>query len=299
MPEYKNEINRENPSKMAEGMAMHRVGEASKPEDERICYDPLAIHFINPEYIEFGIKHPEEAKARVEAMEKAFPGLSSSIIARVRYFDDFVENSIADGIEQLIIFGAGYDTRAYRIEGLKENIKIFELDHPNTQSFKTEKIIDIFGSAPDHVVYVPVDFEKDRFGDKLFEDGYDSSKKTLFILEGLVMYIPPSAVDEILSFIIKNSAKGSSVIFDYYPESVVDGTCDLEIGNNIRNFLIQQGEPLQFGIEADKIEDFLSNFGFSNIKNLTSEEYKKAYFHGVNENREVCNLLYFCSCRVR
>lgn len=289
---YENKVNRENPSKMAEGIAMQRFGESAKPEGERICYDPYAVHFISPEIIKFGMEHPEEAKMKVEQMEKLFPGLSSSIMARVRYFDEFVKKSIAEGIEQLVVLGAGYDTRAYRIGELTD-IKVFEVDHPNTQSFKIQKIGDIFGSLPDHVVYVPVDFEEETFNQKLFDNGYDSSKKTLFIMEGLVMYIPPKAVAKTLLFIVENSGKGSRVIFDYYPESVVDGTCKLEIGTNIRNHLIQLEEPLQFGIKEEKIEDFLTEFGFSGIQNVTSEEYKKAYFHGVNENRDVCELLYF------
>lgn len=292
MSENKVEVNRENPSKMAEGIAMQRFGESSKPEDERICYDPYAIHFISPEIIEFGMKHPEEAKAKIEMTEKLFPGLSSSIMARVRYFDDFVKRSIDEGIEQLVILGTGYDTRAYRIDELK-NIKVFEVDHPNTQSFKIEKVKEIFDSTPDHVVYVPVDFETEKLSKKLIDSGYDQSKKTLFVLEGLVMYIPPKAVAETLLFIVENSGKGSTVIFDYYPESVVDGTCKLEVGMNIRNHLIQLGEPLQFGIKEDEIEDFLMQFGFSRIENVTSEDYKKAYFHGVNGNRDVCELLYF------
>jgi methyltransferase (TIGR00027 family) len=214
-------------------------------------------------------------------------------MARVRYFDDFVEKSIEEGLEQLVILGAGYDTRAYRIEGLKENVKVFEVDHPNTQSFKIQKLKEIFGSIPENVVYIPVDFEKETFGQKLFDKRYNPSKKTLFVMEGLVMYIPPKAVAEILSFIVENSGEGSAIIFDYYPESVVDGTCTLEIGKNIRNHLIQLGEPLQFGIEEEKIEDFLIQFGFSNVENVTSEDYKKEYFHGKNENRDVCELLCF------
>lgn len=288
----KNKVNRENPSQMAEGIAMQRFGESNKPEDERICYDPYAIRFIRPEIIEFGMKHPEEAKAKIEQTEKLFPGLSSSIMARVSYFDDFVKRSIKEGLEQLIILGAGYDTRAYRIKGLKD-IKVIEVDHPNTQSFKIEKIKEIFGSAPDHVVYVPVDFEIEKLNQKLFDNGYDCSKKTLFIMEGLVMYIPPKAVAETFLFIVENSGKGSAVIFDYYPELVVDGTCKLEIGQNIRNHLIQLGEPLQFGINEDEIEDFLTQFGFSKIQNVTPEDYKKLYFQGKNKNRDICELLYF------
>ena len=292
MSENKVEVNRENPSKMAEGIAMQRFGESSKPEDERICYDPYAVHFISPEIIKFGMEHPEEAKVLIQDTEKLFPGLSSSIMARVRYFDDFTKKSIAEGLEQLVVLGAGYDTRAYRIEELKD-VKVFEIDHPNTQSFKIQKIGDIFGSLPDHVTYVPVDFEEETFDQKLFDNGYDSSKKTLFIMEGLVMYIPPKAVAKTLLFIVENSGEGSHVIFDYYPESVVDGTCKLEIGTNIRNHVAEQGEPLQFGIKEDKIEDFLTEFGFSGIQNVTSENYRDLYFLGKNENRDVCELLYF------
>lgn len=286
-------VNREGPSQMAEGIAMQRFAESSKGEDERICYDPYAIHFIRPEIIEFGKKHPEEAKKLIENTERLFPGLSSSIMARVRYFDDFVKKSIEDGLEQLVILGAGYDTRAYRIEEIKENVNIFEMDHPNTQGFKIEKIKEIFGSTPENVVYVPVDFEKEKISEKLIENGFISSKKTLFILEGLVMYIPPESVAEIFLFITENSAKGSRVIFDYYPQSVVDGTSKLEIGQNIRNHLIKIGEPLQFGIKEEEMTNFLKEFGFSSIENVTSEDYKKGYFKGKNEKRDVCELLYF------
>lgn len=278
---------------MAEGIAMQRFAESSKGEDERICYDPYAIHFIRPEIIEFGEKHPEEAKELIENTERLFPGLSSSIMARVRYFDDFVKKSIEDGLKQLVILGAGYDTRAYRIEELKENVNIFEMDHPNTQGYKIEKINEIFGSTPENVVYVPVDFEKEKIGEKLVENGFIGSKKTLFILEGLVMYIPPESVAEIFLFITENSAKGSRIIFDYYPQSVVDGTSKLEVGQNIRNHLIKIGEPLQFGIKEEEMENFLKEFGFSSIENVTSEDYKKAYFQGKNKKRDVCELLYF------
>lgn len=283
---------------MAEGIAMQRFAESSKDEDERICYDPYAIHFINPEIVEFGIKHPEEAKARIEAMENQLPGLSSSIIARVRYFDDIVKESIGDGLQQLVILGAGYDTRSYRIEGLDEKVKVFEVDHPNTQNFKKEKIIEIFRSLPDHVTYVPIDFETQQLGQMLFENGYNESLKTLFIMEGLIMYIPPEAVDETLNFIVNKSGKDSQIIFDYYPESVVDGTTALAVGQNIRNFLIQMGEPLQFGIKEGTIGKFLSSYGFSKINDVTSTDYKKAYFDGKNKNRNVCDLLYFAQAVV-
>ncbi len=284
--------------KTAEGIAIHRFVESQKSEGERICYDPYAVHFLSPELLEFRVHNPDKVKAMQEQYERFFPGLGNSIRAKVRYFDDFVKRSIDEGIEQLVILGAGYDSRAYRIEGLKK-ITTFEVDHPATQIVKTEKVKKIFGSLPDHVVYVPADLGRDDFGKGLLERGYDSSKKTLFIMEGVIFYIPPKMVDQILSFIVKNSGKGSAVLFDYFPESMVDGSSELEVGRNIHNQLVQLGEPLQFGIKEGMVETFLAERGFSEIQNVTSEDYKRAYFHGVNKDKAVCSLMSFVHATVK
>lgn len=286
-------MNRKESSKMAELIALHRVAESRKPEGERICYDPYAVHFANPETLAFAAANPEKTKEMSEYYEHLFPGLGNSIRARVRYFDDFVRNYLEEGLEQLVILGAGYDTRAYRIDGLKGKVRVFEVDHPDTQNVKIEKIKKVFGSLPGHVIYVPVDFETDNFGERLIAQGYDSSQKTLFLMEGLIMYIPPEAVDKTLSFIVKNSGKGSSILFDYYPESLVDGSCELEAGKNIHNYLVQIGEPLKFGITEGMVESFLIERGFSGVVNVTAEEYKKMYFHGINKDRKVNSLLFF------
>jgi len=173
------------------------------------------------------------------------------------------------------------------------------VDHPDTQSTKLERLKKIFVSLPDHVFFVSIDFKTETLGQRLLNSGFDKSKKTLFIMEGLVMYLPPESVDDILFFIVKNSGKDSKIIFDYYPESIVDGTCELELGMNIKKFMIQQGEPLKFGIKEGTIETFLAERGFSRVQNVTAEEYKKMYFHGINKDREVCSLLSFAHAVVQ
>jgi methyltransferase (TIGR00027 family) len=279
-------------SKTAERVAILRAGESMKPEGERICFDPYAIHFISPGILEWATHNPEEVRAMQEKTDRLVPGLDNSVIARVRYFDDLISRSIDEGLEQLVILGAGYDSRPYRIDGLKK-IKTFEVDHPATQAMKIEKIKKIFGLLPDHVVYVPADLATDDLGQKLLENGYDRSLKTIFIMEGLLMYLTPETVDEILSFIVENSEKESAILFDYYPQSVVDGSCELEVGKNIHNQLMQLGEPLKFGIDDDMIEEFLSSRGFSQVHNVTSGDLKRTYFQGINKDRTVCSQLYF------
>ncbi|MDD1693814.1 MAG: class I SAM-dependent methyltransferase, partial [Methanoregula sp.] len=263
-----------------------------RPEDERICYDPYAIHFISKEVLEFSTGNPEKYRAFLAQSERLVPGARNSIIARVRYFDDIVKSSIGDGLEQLVILGAGYDTRAYRIEGLK-NVRVFEVDQPVTQKIKVEKIEEISGSLPGHVTYVSVDIGVDELDRRLLESGYDRSLKTLFVMEGLIYYLPPGTVDEMLSFIAHNSGRSSAIVFDYIPESVVDGTCELEAGKNWQRGVTDVGEPFLFGIKEGEIETFLTQRGFSKIRNVTSKDYKKIYFFGKNEGREVNSLLSF------
>jgi methyltransferase, putative, TIGR00027 family len=280
------------PSKTAETIAMVRVSESKRPEDERICYDPLAIHFISKAVLEFAAGNPEKYKAFVAENERLVPGAGNSCAARVRYIDDAVKACLGDGLEQLVIMGAGYDTRAYRIEGLKK-VRVFELDHPATQRVKVEKIQEIFGSLPGHVTYVPADLAVDEIGRRLLDHGYDRSRKTLFIMEGLLMYLPPAIVDGILAFIAHSSGKGSVIIFDYIPQSVVDGTCETEAGKNWRKGVMAVGESFQFGIEPGMLETFLTRRGFTHVRNLTSEDYRKAYFHGKNEGRALNPLMSF------
>lgn len=281
----------------AENVAFVRALESLKPEGERICYDPFAVRFLSQQYLTF-LK-----MAACDPSKTPFPGLHNSLSARVRYFDDFVKKFIDEGLEQLVILGAGYDTRAYRIEGLRGKVKVFEVDHPETQSVKIEKIKDIFGSLLDHVEYVSVDFENEDFSHRLLEHGYERSLKTVFIMEGLIYYLPPKTVDEMLCFIAKNSGFGSAIIFDYVYESSIDRTngicgvqctaCDQIALMDAKKGMAQQGEPYKFGVKDGMLETFIVQSGFSQVCDVTTEDYKKIYFQGINEKRPVCYLSHF------
>ena len=282
------------PSKKAEVVALIRAGESEKPEDERICYDKYAICFASHEMLEFMARDPEKYKAEREQMERNLPGYTNSVVARVRYFDDVIKLSAQEGLEQLVIMGAGYDTRAYRIEEL-EKVHVFEVDHPDTIEVKKDKIKEIFGIIPAHVTYVPADLEVEKLDPRLAESGYDKTKKTLFAMEGLIYYLPPEAVDELLSFIVHSSGEKSAVVFDY---GRVKPDTTAHKDNNGYKFAKKRGEPVKSSIN-EPIEKFLSERGFYKIQNMESEDYKKAYFHGKNANREVSNLASFAYAVVK
>jgi methyltransferase (TIGR00027 family) len=252
-------------------------------EDERICYDPYAIRFTSPARLGGVAAHSE----------KSFPGLRNTIVARVRYFDDTVRAAASDGLEQLVIMGAGYDTRAYRIDELKGCVRVFEIDRPDTQQIKKEKIREIFSGLPDHVVYVAVDFETQEFGRRLLESGYSPVKKTLFVMEGLIMYLPLPAIDAMLSFIVNSSGKGSAILFDCSGSSGSDAPSPTDARKNLGEHTARGGEPIRFAIPPEGVEAFLVQRGFSRVLTVTSEEYRRIYFHGKNKDRKLYGSLSF------
>lgn len=273
----------------AEVIAIDRTVESMKPAHRRVCYDPLAVHFLSTRYRVLCKSHLLARFVYWYRRERPQPGAIGEAVTRTRFIDDYLRGCIDDGIQQLVILGAGYDSRAYRIEGLKGKVRVIEVDHPDTQRVKTHTLRKIFGFLPDHVVYVPIDFDKEKLDKRLFESGYDRNLKTLFVWEGVTMYISAGAVDETLSFVANNSGEGSSIIFNYTFQSVIDGTYDMggweqeiDLGD-----LAKWGEPWTFGIEEGAIDEFLSQRGFYQINNANAEFMQNTYFNGVNQSRKV------------
>lgn len=285
------------PRKMALQIAGLRANETHLPENERVFDDPYAEHFFPPEIREM-FQDPALVKAELVKYEEMMPGVNGAIVARIKYIDTVLERCITDGFRQLVIIGAGYDTRAYRIPGVKENLQVFEVDHPTTQTVKVATIKEIFGSLPEHVVFVPVVFGQESLAEKLTQDGYDPSLKTLFITEGLLMYIPPFAVDALLAFITGSSGPGSSMVADYFDTSVVEGTSPLREALVLRQFVETEGAGLLFGIPAGGAEAFFKDRGFAQANCVTAAACKGKYFRNDSHKRVVSAMFNFVQATI-
>jgi methyltransferase (TIGR00027 family) len=282
-------MKKDKPSATAEGNAALRAAELLRPKNERVCEDRFARGFLG---LRFGIVVRSRLLTGIALWyaERILPGAFNSLIARTRYIDDYLKQCIDDGIEQLVILGAGYDSRAYRFDELKPKVRVFEVDHPNTQKAKIQKVKKIFGSLPGHVVYVGLDLDQMKLGEGLLKSGYDRSKKTLFIWEGVTVYLLPDAVDETLAFVAENSGKNSSIIFDYAFQSALDVTSENSDAMKWRRAYERRGEPPKFALNEDSVEEFMSKRGFYQVKNISLESLKETYFKGANANRNVTNL---------
>jgi len=269
-------------STTAKGIAAIRAIESERPADQRICYDPLARKFTaNGFYI--------TVKWFARYGERVAPGFQGYLLCRCRYFDDYIAKCVKDGFAQLIILGAGLDSRGYRNEIVEAGVKTFEVDQPATQSSKIKQVRKVLGSAPRNMVYVPIDFNEESL-DKLLTFGFDTSQKAVFVWEGVTHYLSVDAVDGTLAWIRKNASPGSRIIFDYIDSKALSVKQKRGEIKRMQRYQRFTGEGLVFGIVRDQIDDFMQKRGYCNTVNVGATELSKLYCIGVNENLRVADV---------
>lgn len=275
-----------NASWTAEITAVFRAVETLRPSEERLFHDIYADKFLRPAF-RLLLKNRFLAKwALWAAIDRRFPGATDTAVSRIRFVDDCLKKKIDAGIGQLVILGAGYDSRAYRFAELRK-IKVFEVDHPATQLIKKRKVLNMFGILPRHVTYVPVDFEKEQFMVKLTQYGYHQDLTTFFIWEGVSKYLSADAVDRLLISVAVNTCAGSAIVFDYLFRSMIDGTSGSKLARKILAFQTKKGEPYLFGLPEVDTEHHISDRGFSTVRNITAVKIKEIYFSKIKRGRNL------------
>lgn len=133
---------------------------------------------------------------------------------RTSAIDAAVRDAISQGATQLVILGAGYDGRAWRMPELT-GVKVFEVDHPATQNDKRARVAEL-PPATGIVTFISIDFEREKLSAALERAGHDASSPTCWIWEGVVMYLTRDAMRATLRDIAARSAAGSSLIVNYH-----------------------------------------------------------------------------------
>ena len=277
-------------SRTAVQQAAIRAVESLMPAEKRVCYDPLAVVFLDQRLqrrYRLSLNNKWQRSLWIWSVRKDPGGTRAEGVARTRYIDDYSQACISNGVDQVVILGAGFDSRAYRLRALHK-VKVFEVDHPNTQKTKAAKLKTVLKEWPSWVTLVPVDFEKDRLDEKLLAAGYRRDLKTLFIWEGVTPYLTAEAVDRTLSLVVANSSPGSSIIFDYLHASAADPETKDRWAKALQARCQSMGEPIRFGIEESGIEKFLVARGFSDVKNISAGALTELCFKGPNSKRKVC-----------
>ncbi len=253
-------------------MALFRAIETHRKDG--LFADALALGFLEPKLRLAGslTRVAPLRNAICWFIDRRWPGARLSGVARTRRIDDVLSESLREGIEQLAILGAGYDSRPYRLAGL-ESIRVFEIDHPATSASKQERL----GGIPrSHVTYVGVDFDKDELGEALEKAGVDLSRRTFFLWEGVTNYLTADAVDRTLHHISSASA-GSLLLFTYVHRRALEHPEEFEGMKTLRKTLEQAGEPWTFGLDPDELGAWLNARGFELIEDAGTQDLRKKY----------------------
>jgi methyltransferase (TIGR00027 family) len=205
-------------------------------------------------------------------------GIYEYVIARTKFIDAVFKQALANRFSQILLFGAGFDTRALRFQAEAASARIFELDAPLTQSAKINQYRKRGLCVPDNVRFVPIDFDKQSLPVKLEEAGLRRQGRTLFVLEGLLMYLRPESVDTTFRLIREFAEKGSEIVFDYVYASVLRHE-NLYYGEeDIAGTVAKAGEQWHFGIEKGQIARFLASYDLGLLDHKDAGGLEEMYF---------------------
>lgn len=215
------------------------------------------------------------------AWEIAFENgaFAASSVARNRYAEDCLEDAHRKhGIDQYVIIGAGLETFPWRRPELANELTTIELDHPDTQSFKRERLTKAGLDIPDSVHFAPVDLKTERVSSALAKTPYDSATPAFYSWLGVTPYLPSEAIFGTLQDIAEGSAAGSEVVFDFVD---TEGSNPETTTDRIRRFIQmieKMGASAGDGLELATFEKRLNDLGFELVELLSPDDQRRRYF---------------------
>lgn len=194
---------------------------------------------------------------------------------------------------QYVICGAGMDSFAFRNQ--IHNIKIFEVDHPDTQRYKLERIKKLEWIIPENLTFVPVDFSKDSLKEKLLEKGFDSNLPTFTAILGVTYYLTLPVFEQTLKIISELSPEGSKLIFDFPDER----TFSEELKNTaprvqeLADVTEKLGEPMLHGFSTEEVKQALERNAFELASHYRPETIQDLYFEGRSDGLKAYENVHF------
>jgi methyltransferase (TIGR00027 family) len=241
------------PSRTAEYVALFRALESRRGFGARVIHDHLARRFLSPRLraVDLLATVPGIRGLISFYIDRRWPGPRPSAVARTRVIDDAMVAAMKEGAEQVVILGAGYDTRPYRLS--RRGVRFFEVDHPDTQAVKRRRLGELRAGA---ATFVALDFATEEPGPALAAAGLDGGLRTLFVWEGVLSYLEPAAIDAMLGWIARTGAPGSRVVFTYADQRALDGSMG-DTGPWL-DAVEKAGEPFRTGLDPRTLEAFLA-----------------------------------------
>ncbi len=261
-------------AEMAAGM---RAVSSMDPDETFRNPDVYALDFLPENFWFFGPLVKDYAKSK--AFLTYYRNTSYyTVNACTKHIDSIVTATALKDIKQIVLIGAGLDSRPYRFSQQMPGIRFFEIDLPDTQVLKKSKVIKVFGSLPAYVTYIPFDYRTKNAFSPLQQAGFNTQLKTLFILDGVSRFMEREVVEGTLRSIVQNSSPGSEIIMDYLFDAVVQGDFNIHRGAGYGSLRMKAaGEPWRYGIPEGQSERFCSERGLTLLSDLSPKDLTRKY----------------------
>ena len=264
----------------AEGAIMSRAIHA-KYADAPILDDFWAIELLT-----------RENRERIETSTspndlEVTPGFDASPVfalgvASLRYAEDEVERSVADGINQYLILGAGFDTFALRRADLCKRVQVYEVDHPDVQELKRERVAVATRTPASLPSFVPVDFEVTSFAAEIAKSDFDPTRRTVLSWLNTIPYLTEEATVATVKELQGVLAPGSRMVLNYGAD--VPLTAEQEaFFARLLEVISATGEPTRSRWKPEAFVEMLRDCGFEIVEHATEVDLTTRYFTGRND----------------
>lgn len=212
-------------------------------------------------------------------------------LSRIAYAESEVESfAKTHGVCQYVICGAGMDTFAFRNDN--PDIRIFELDHPDTQRYKLERIEQLEWSVPENVFHVPIDFSQDDLVENLTQAGFDRDVPSFFAILGVTYYLTLPVFEQTIKKIANLSAAGNRMVFDYPDETTFDKDAPERV-HLLTQITAKLGEPMEQGLLFEDIAAALERNGFFIKEHMNPEKIQLLYFKDRTDGQRAFENVHF------
>jgi methyltransferase (TIGR00027 family) len=264
-------------SSIAEWVTAYRAAEAALPGDRSIYRDPDAQRFVRDVRLRALVARPWWARAGLALLDAATPGLAGQAFVRYRYFDELLGSMLEQGLDQVVVLGAGYDATSLRVLRASPDAKVYEVDQRETQARKRKRMAQVEPAALDHTIFVECDFARDSVADRLTAAGHAIDRPTLLSWLGVSWYLDRASVEATLADLASIAAPKSRIVFDYIHASVLSGAERARGVRLARRVVARQGEPWTFGLSPDRLREWAAGLGWSVAMNVPAAELRDRF----------------------
>ena len=268
------------PSATAEMVCSWRALEATLPPDWRIVDDPFARGFLGAVrggLVDGAAALPATARrALLRRLDQALQGAVTFTLARHRAIDELI---LATPSEQVVLLGAGYDTRPARLRERLLKSRVFAVDHPDTARRKDSLAEAVYGDVdPAPTIAVPIDFARESVDERLLTAGFEPEARTIWVWEGVSMYLPEQIVRRTLELFGRLSGHGSRAVCDLLSDP---RRKDIMAGAQLHALGLAMGwiysEPFLWHCPQDRIAEFFASCGLRVLEDLGMDELTGRY----------------------